>query len=59
MPVVAIEDIGEDDLKVFQKFHEHLALLAKKDLSVKELHLTNMENEHHQRKNSSLKNNIK
>ncbi|WP_104000223.1 hypothetical protein [Flavobacterium urumqiense] len=59
MPVVSIEDIGEDDLKVFQKLHEHLALLTRKDLSVKELHLINMENEHHQRKSSSLKNNLK
>lgn len=57
--LVAIEDIGEDDLKVLQKFYEHLALLAKKDLSVEESHSIIMANEQHQRKRSSLKNEIK
>lgn len=53
--LVAIEDIGEDDLKVLQKFYEHLALLAKKDLSVEESHSINMANNHHRRKNVTPK----
>jgi len=53
--LVAIEDIGEDDLKVLQKFYEHLALLAKKDLSVEESHSINMANDHHKRKNTTEK----
>ena len=46
-------------MKVLQKFYEHLALLAKKDLSVEESHSIIMANEQHQRKRSSLKNEIK
>jgi low affinity Fe/Cu permease len=53
--LVAIEDIGEDDLKILQKFYEHLALLAKKDLSVEESHSINMANNHHRRKNTTAK----
>lgn len=53
--LVAIEDIGEDDLKILQKFYEHLALLAKKDLSVEESHSINMANNHHRRKNVTPK----
>lgn len=53
--LVAIEDIGEDDLKVLQKFYEHLALLAKKDLSVEESHSINMANDHHKRKSAAVK----
>lgn len=52
--LVAIEDIGEDDLKVLQKFYKHLALLAKKDLSVEESHSINMANEHHKRKSGAV-----
>lgn len=54
--LVAIEDIGEADLKILQKFYEHLAMLAKKDLSVQESHSINSANEHHQRKSDEVKN---
>lgn len=53
--LVAIEDIGESDLKILQKFYEHLAMLAKKDLSVQESHSINSANEHHQRKSDAVK----
>lgn len=51
--LVAIEDIGEDDLKILQKFYEQLALLAKKDLSVEESHSINSANNHDRRKNGA------
>lgn len=53
--LVAIEDIGEADLKILQKFYEHLAMLAKKDLSVQESHSINMANDHHKRKSAAVK----
>ncbi|MBG6111611.1 low affinity Fe/Cu permease [Flavobacterium sp. CG_9.10] len=53
--LVSIEEIGEDDLKVLQKFYDHLALLAKKDLSVQESHSINSANEHDERKSKQEK----
>lgn len=53
--LVAVEDISEDDMKVLKKFYEHLALLAKTDMSVEESHSIKIANEHHQRKSATAK----
>ena len=54
--LVSIEEIGENDLEVLKKFYEHLALLAKKDISVEESHSIISANENHERKNKQEKN---
>lgn len=53
--LVAVEDISEDDTKVLKKFYEHLALLAKTDMSVEESHSIIIANEHHQRKSATAR----
>jgi len=53
--LVAVEDISEEDMKVLKKFYEHLALLAKTDMSVEESHSIKIANEHHQRKSGTAR----
>ena len=51
--LVAIEDIGEDELKVLQKYYKHLAEMIKKDLSITESHSIAEANANHERKSSA------
>lgn len=48
--LVSVEDIGEDELKVLQKFYQHLAKRALQELSVEESHSINEANISHERK---------
>src|SRR6187399_27725 len=51
--LVAIEDIGEDELKVLQKYYKHLAEMIKKDLPITESHSIAEANANHARKSSA------
>jgi low affinity Fe/Cu permease len=48
--LVAVEDISEEELRVLQKFYRHLALIAKKDLSLEDSHSIQEANANHERK---------
>jgi low affinity Fe/Cu permease len=51
--LIAVEEISEDELKVLQKFYQHLASMSENDLSVEESHSIQEANLLHHRKNSS------
>ena len=53
--LIAVEDISEEDLKVLQKFYQHLAEKTKNELSVQESHSINEANENHERKSTAVK----
>ncbi len=48
--LIAVEDIGENELRILQNFYKHLAQLAMKEISVEESHSLLMADENHQRK---------
>jgi low affinity Fe/Cu permease len=53
--LVAVEDISEEELRVLQKFYRHLALIAKKDLSLEESHSIHEADANHERKKYTAK----
>ena len=53
--LIAVEDISEEDLKVLQKFYQHLAEKTKNELSVQESHSINEANANHERKSTAVK----
>lgn len=56
--LVAVEDISEDELMVLQKFYKHLAILAKKKVTIQESHSINKAIGLHKRKNSVKKSRV-
>jgi low affinity Fe/Cu permease len=53
--LVAVEDISEEELKVLQKFYQHLAKIAKDELSLEESHSIEEAAAHHERKKYSTR----
>jgi low affinity Fe/Cu permease len=53
--LVAVENISEEELRVLQKFYRHLALIAKKDLSLEESHSIREADANHERKKHTAK----